>query len=77
MGWVLESICIVQFIISLCSSLYICIVVAQIKALEAVLAGALRREQVADTTIKELSSEIQQLNTLVCLVCSFCPAFHI
>jgi kinesin family protein 15 len=37
----------------------------KIKALEAVLAGALRREQVADTTIKELSSEIQQLNTLV------------
>jgi hypothetical protein len=39
--------------------------VAQIKALEAVLAGALRRELVADTNINMLAAEIQQLNTMV------------
>ncbi len=38
---------------------------AQIKALEAVLAGALRRELVADTNINMLAAEIQQLNTMV------------
>jgi hypothetical protein len=42
--------------------------VAQIKALEAVLAGALRRELVADTNINMLATEIQQLNTMVWFV---------
>ncbi|CAK9213738.1 unnamed protein product [Sphagnum troendelagicum] len=37
----------------------------KIKALEAVLAGALRRELVADTNINMLAAEIQQLNTMV------------
>ncbi|URE45942.1 KISc [Musa troglodytarum] len=37
----------------------------QLKSLEAILAGALRREKMADTTIKQLQAEIEQLNRLV------------
>nr|CAD1841377.1 unnamed protein product [Ananas comosus var. bracteatus] len=37
----------------------------QLKSLEATLAGALRREKMADTTIKQLEAEIEQLNRLV------------
>ncbi|RRT56650.1 hypothetical protein B296_00004359 [Ensete ventricosum] len=36
-----------------------------LKSLEAILAGALRREKMADTTIKQLQAEIEQLNRLV------------
>ncbi|KAI9123783.1 hypothetical protein K1719_005083 [Acacia pycnantha] len=37
----------------------------QLKSLEATLAGALRREQMAETSIKQLEAEIEQLNRLV------------
>ncbi|XP_047338368.1 kinesin-like protein KIN-12D isoform X2 [Impatiens glandulifera] len=37
----------------------------QIKSLETTLAGVLRREQIADSTIKQLEAEIEQLNLLV------------
>ncbi|XP_050231749.1 kinesin-like protein KIN-12D isoform X2 [Mercurialis annua] len=37
----------------------------QLKSLEATLAGALRREQMAETCIKKLEAEIEQLNRLV------------
>ncbi|CAA6667488.1 unnamed protein product [Spirodela intermedia] len=37
----------------------------QLKSVEMLLAGALRREKVADTTIKQLEAEIEQLNRLV------------
>ncbi|KAH8952526.1 hypothetical protein BDL97_09G089500 [Sphagnum fallax] len=37
----------------------------KLKALEGVLAGALRREQAADLTLKQLAAEIEQLNRLV------------
>ncbi|CAL5333677.1 unnamed protein product [Camellia sinensis] len=37
----------------------------QLKSLESTLAGALRREQMSDTTIKQLEAEIEQLNRLV------------
>ncbi|KAL5713441.1 hypothetical protein ACHQM5_015513 [Ranunculus cassubicifolius] len=37
----------------------------QLKSLEATLAGALRRELMADTCIKQLEAEIEQLNRLV------------
>ncbi|KAI4376005.1 hypothetical protein MLD38_013807 [Melastoma candidum] len=37
----------------------------QLKSLESTLAGAMRREQMADTTIKQLEAEIEQLNRLV------------
>ncbi|CAL9098669.1 unnamed protein product [Musa textilis] len=37
----------------------------QLKSLEAILVGALRREKMADTTIKQLQAEIEQLNRLV------------
>ncbi|KAF8406359.1 hypothetical protein HHK36_008446 [Tetracentron sinense] len=37
----------------------------QFKSLETTLAGALRREQMADTSIKQLEAEIEQLNRLV------------
>jgi len=33
--------------------------------MEATLAGALRREKMAETTIKQLEAEIEQLNCLV------------
>ncbi|RRT63734.1 hypothetical protein B296_00025587 [Ensete ventricosum] len=36
----------------------------QLKSLESILAGALRREKMADTTIKQLKAEINQLNCL-------------
>ncbi|URE39689.1 KISc [Musa troglodytarum] len=36
-----------------------------LKSLEPILAGALRREKMADTTIKQLEAEIKQLNCLV------------
>ncbi|CAL9129862.1 unnamed protein product [Musa textilis] len=39
--------------------------VMQLKSLEPILAGALRREKMADTTIKQLEAEIKQLNCLV------------
>ncbi|XP_017698849.2 kinesin-like protein KIN-12F [Phoenix dactylifera] len=37
----------------------------QLKSLEATLAGALRREKMADNAIKQLEAEIEQLNRLV------------
>ncbi|GAV81504.1 Kinesin domain-containing protein/Kinesin-relat_1 domain-containing protein [Cephalotus follicularis] len=37
----------------------------QLKSLEATLAGSLRREQMAETSIKKLEAEIEQLNRLV------------
>ncbi|WOL05131.1 kinesin-like protein KIN-12F [Canna indica] len=37
----------------------------QLKSLEAILAGALRREKMADARIKQLEAEIEQLNRLV------------
>ncbi|XP_010255107.1 PREDICTED: kinesin-like protein KIN-12D isoform X2 [Nelumbo nucifera] len=37
----------------------------QLKSLETILAGALRRERMADTSIKQLEAEIEQLNRLV------------
>ncbi|XP_073006055.1 kinesin-like protein KIN-12F isoform X2 [Typha latifolia] len=37
----------------------------QLKSLEATLVGSLRREKMADTTIKQLEAEIEQLNRLV------------
>ncbi|GAB2267273.1 hypothetical protein Dimus_002259 [Dionaea muscipula] len=37
----------------------------QLKSVEAMLAGALRRERVAETSIKQLEAEIEQLNRLV------------
>ncbi|KAL5562494.1 hypothetical protein UlMin_032241 [Ulmus minor] len=37
----------------------------QFKCLESTLAGALRREQMAETSIKQLEAEIEQLNRLV------------
>ncbi|KAF9600599.1 hypothetical protein IFM89_011128 [Coptis chinensis] len=37
----------------------------QLKSLEATLAGALRREKMADSSIKQLEAEIEQLNRLV------------
>ncbi|CAM6042219.1 unnamed protein product [Sphagnum compactum] len=37
----------------------------KLKALEGVLVGALRREQAADLTLKQLAAEIEQLNRLV------------
>ncbi|KAJ0980308.1 hypothetical protein J5N97_008563 [Dioscorea zingiberensis] len=37
----------------------------QLKSLEATLAGALRREKMADTAVKQLEAEIEQLNRLV------------
>ncbi|KAM3695150.1 hypothetical protein ACJW31_07G109700 [Castanea mollissima] len=37
----------------------------QLKTLETTLAGALRREQMAETSIKQLEAEVEQLNRLV------------
>ncbi|XP_078442016.1 phragmoplast orienting kinesin 2 [Wolffia australiana] len=37
----------------------------QIKSVETLLAGALRREKIADTSMKQLQAEIEQLNRLV------------
>ncbi|XP_047340595.1 kinesin-like protein KIN-12D isoform X2 [Impatiens glandulifera] len=37
----------------------------QLRSLETTLAGALRREQMSDTTIKQLEAEMEQLNRLV------------
>ncbi|KAJ4963751.1 hypothetical protein NE237_023690 [Protea cynaroides] len=37
----------------------------QLKSFETILAGALRREKMADTSIKQLEAEIEQLNRLV------------
>lgn len=42
--------------------------VAQLKSLETTLAGALRREQMAEISIKQLEAEIEQLNRLVFLL---------
>lgn len=39
----------------------------QLQSLEALLAGSLRRENIADTRRKELEAEIEQLNYLVSL----------
>ncbi|KAK0582663.1 hypothetical protein LWI29_028296 [Acer saccharum] len=39
--------------------------IKQLKSLETTLAGALRREQMAETSIKKLEAEIEQLNRLV------------
>lgn len=37
----------------------------QLKSLEATLAGALRREKMADNAVKQNEAEIEQLNRLV------------
>lgn len=37
----------------------------QLKSLETTLTGALRREQMTETSIKQLEAEIEQLNRLV------------
>jgi len=37
--------------------------------MEKMLAGALRREQIAEASIKELKAEIEQLNLLVFFSC--------
>lgn len=37
----------------------------QLKSLETILAGSLRREQMAETSIQKLEAEIEQLNRLV------------
>ena len=37
----------------------------QVRQMEAVVAGALRREQAADVATKRLAAEIEQLNRLV------------
>lgn len=37
----------------------------QLKSLETTLAGSLRREQMAETSIKQLEAEVEQLNRLV------------
>jgi len=42
--------------------------VSQLKSLETTLAGALRREQMAEISIKQLEAEIEQLNHLVALL---------
>jgi len=42
-------------------------VLKQLKSLETTLAGALRREQMEETSIKKLEAEIEQLNRLVVL----------
>lgn len=39
----------------------------QLKSLEITLAGALRREKMAEASIKQLEAEIEQLNRLVSL----------
>lgn len=47
----------------------------QFKSLETTLAGALRREQMAEISIKQLEAEIEQLNRLVILFVSPCLLF--
>jgi kinesin family protein 15 len=42
-------------------------VLKQLMSLETTLAGALRREQMEETSIKKLEAEIEQLNRLVVL----------
>lgn len=42
--------------------------VAQLKSLETTLAGSLRRERMAEISIKQLEAEIEQLNHLVVLL---------
>jgi kinesin family protein 15 len=39
--------------------------VAQFESLKTTLAGALRREQIAETSIRQLEAEIELLNSLV------------
>lgn len=46
------------------------IFIYQLKSLEITLAGSLRREHVADASIKKLEAEIEHLNRLVYLHCS-------
>lgn len=46
--------------------------VNQLKSLETTLAGALRREQMAEMTIRQLEAEIEQLNRLVLSAFFFC-----
>lgn len=41
------------------------VLMCQLKSVERTLAGALRREQMAETSIKELKAENEQLNRLV------------
>lgn len=43
----------------------------QLKSLETVLAGALRREKMAEASIRQLEAEIEQLNRLVSLLFLF------
>lgn len=43
----------------------ICLIYVKLKSLETTLAGALRREQMAESSIKQREAEIEQLNRLV------------
>lgn len=56
---------VTRFSLFLESSHWLNITVNQLKSLETTLAGALRREQMAETTIKQLEAENEQLNRLV------------
>lgn len=38
----------------------------QVKCMEAILAGALRREKLADTAFQKLENEMERVNQLVC-----------
>lgn len=58
---------VTRFSLLLESSHWLNIMVNQLKSLETTLAGALRREQMAETTIKQLEAEKEQLNRLVFL----------
>lgn len=58
---------VTRFSLFLESSHWLNITVNQLKSLETTLAGALRREQMAETTIKQLEAEKEQLNRLVFL----------
>lgn len=50
-----------------CGSFLLCNLY-QLKSLETTLAGALRREQMADGAVKQLEAEIEQLNRLVTFI---------
>lgn len=49
----------------------------QLKSLEITLAGSLRREHVADASIKKLEAEIEHLNRLVIIFHRHCSHSHL
>lgn len=53
------------------------IFIYQLKSLEITLAGSLRREHVADASIKKLEAEIEHLNRLVILFYLHCSHSHL